>query len=35
MRGENDADTEQGAAAPPPGITPEDAARTVPALRKP
>ena len=30
MRGE-----EQVAAAPPPGITPEQAAETVPALRKP
>jgi isoquinoline 1-oxidoreductase alpha subunit len=30
MRGE-----EQVAAAPPPGITPEDAARTVPALKRP
>ena len=30
MRGE-----EQVAAVPPPGITPEDAARTVPALRRP
>jgi isoquinoline 1-oxidoreductase alpha subunit len=30
MRGE-----EQVAAAPPPGIAPQDAARTVPALKKP
>jgi len=32
MRGEDTGTGDQGAAAPPPGITPEEAARTIPAL---
>lgn len=35
MRGEEQGGDDKGLAAPPPGITPEDAARTVPALGRP
>ena len=35
MRGEDTGTGDQGAAAPPPGITPEEAARTIPALGRP
>ena len=35
MRGEDQAGDNPIQAAPPPGITPDEAVRTVPALRKP